>query len=266
VQGDNERARTLFARAEEENNQAIARTPDLAEAYFNLGKIFEARGPEFWSKAKENFKRAVKLRPKEPSPRFRVGDLQRREESSGTTSTKTGDSGNDNLKVFMRLEPPVNKKGARTVVAERLLKDPSATVVPNLIGRTQQAAEQLLAASRLASGRISRERNAAREGTVIRQSHKPGTPVAPSTKIDLVISTRASSERRTVPLESVESLVTVPQVQNLSLNDAIEALRKAGLRYSRSGRGTYVRSQFPTAGKRVQPGSMVTLTLGARST
>ncbi len=188
-QANTARADDYLARAEDQNRQAIQKTPDLAEAYMNLGRVHEERGPQYWQSAKEDYRRAIALRPAEPAPRFRLGTLQQQEIRRGIPQSPDDDSLNDNLRLYLKLEPAAFRHGERALVAERVVLLPtSSSTVPDLVGRSQQAALQLISDSQMRAGTISYRTDRARDGTVIEQSVQSGRLVSPGTAIDLVIA------------------------------------------------------------------------------
>lgn len=223
-QGNAGRADDYSSRAEAQNKEAIQTNPDLSDAYMNLGRVYEERGPDYWQSAKENYKRAIELRPAAPEPRFRIGSLQQQEIQRGVPQSPDDESLNDNFKVYLKLEPDAFKQGEKARIAEpfAVSTSNSSSRVPSLVGKTQQSAIQLITESKLRTGSISYRADRARAGTVIQQSIEPGRPVAPGTAIDLAIAGTESGP-------SLAERARVPDLVGRDIESAWSEVDRAGL-------------------------------------
>jgi beta-lactam-binding protein with PASTA domain len=129
----------------------------------------------------------------------------------------------------------------------------TTTTVPNVVGVSQSAAGNALAAANLNVGSVTPTLNTAPAGTVIAQNPPAGTSAALNTPVDLTVSLGG---------------VAVPAVTGLNQNAATAAIQAAGLALaplsyvSGSPSGT-VLAQNPPAGAVIAPGSAVQLTVAA---
>ncbi len=122
-------------------------------------------------------------------------------------------------------------------------------LVPNLIGSSQSAATNSIAAQGLALGTVSTAVNSAPVGSVFSQSPVRSALVAPGTTVNITVSLGA---------------VTVPNVIGSTKTGAINTLTGAGLGASVSSQKDCidpgnVLSQSPSGGAVVAPGSYVYL-------
>ncbi|HKO97219.1 MAG TPA: PASTA domain-containing protein [Pyrinomonadaceae bacterium] len=119
-------------------------------------------------------------------------------------------------------------------------------VVGNFVGRNMQEIYSLL--NGLSVGTVTEVDSQQSGGTILAQSLKPGEVVPRGTSINLQVSA---------------DLVYVPDVMNLSREQAEAKLKNAGLQAEYQGKPVpeaFVTSQDPVAGKRVRRGSRVRLT------
>ena len=134
--------------------------------------------------------------------------------------------------------------------------DPQLVTVPDVVGETQAVATELLVRAELTVGTITEEpSDEVEEGRVIRQDPGADSEVEEGTAVDLVIS-------------SGEELVTVPRLVGLSENDALAALREAGLVLGSTTEEEdpdsdprTVLDQSPAPGDEVAPGTAVDITV-----
>lgn len=134
-------------------------------------------------------------------------------------------------------------------------KGPERVVVPNLIGKSQQEAENLLKESGLEVGAVSsRFDKTVEAGTVLDQTPNSGQRVDRGSSVDLVLS-------------GGKELVRVPRLTGLSENEAKERIADAKLKAQvveacNTGRANdEVMSQDPAPGEEVAEGSVVTITV-----
>jgi beta-lactam-binding protein with PASTA domain len=121
-----------------------------------------------------------------------------------------------------------------------------ACAVPQLVGRSQQAAHDLLLTSRLDVGSVTWQVSLAPVGTVVSQSPAPGSLVPVRTPVSFALSLGA---------------VQIPHVFDRSCADASNVIRSVGLVPSCTGAGPKVTAVSPMVGNWVAPGSAITLTL-----
>ncbi len=127
------------------------------------------------------------------------------------------------------------------------------TEVPDLIGLTQEEAEEEIEAARLRLGELTTESSDEEEGTVISQSPEPGSEVDRRSRVNLVISGGPEP-------------VTVPSVIGQSEDTAVDEIEAAGLEAevitapSEEDEGTVI-AQDPEAGAEASPGDVVTITV-----
>jgi len=139
--------------------------------------------------------------------------------------------------------------GGAVFAAQRLV------VVPDLVGRTEEDARQLLEAAGLAVGQITRVESDAGPGTVVSQDPQPRSQVPPNTRVAFAVA--------------VPRMVAVPRVVGSQERDAGPILARSGLEVgeirrqaSRAPRGE-VLDQEPSPGRQVAAGSAVDLVVSA---
>lgn len=141
-----------------------------------------------------------------------------------------------------------------TPVSMAVSRGPQTIFTPNVVGRTQTNAQNLIVAAGLTVGGVSHNFSATvPEGNVISQNPAAGAPVAPGTEVDLVIS------RGVRP-------VTVPNVVGRTQASAERAVTDAGLvvgavteQYHNTAPKGQVIAQSPSAGTEVSRGAAVNL-------
>ncbi|MEX2550454.1 MAG: Stk1 family PASTA domain-containing Ser/Thr kinase [Nitriliruptoraceae bacterium] len=135
-------------------------------------------------------------------------------------------------------------------------EDVELTTVPNVVGETQETAEDRIVQNGLEVGEVTTEpSDDVEEGRVIRQSPAGDTDAEEGTAVDLVIS-------------GGQELVAVPNLVDLSENDALAELRAAGLTVGETTEEEdpdndprTVLDQSPAPGEEVEPGSAVDITV-----
>ncbi len=134
----------------------------------------------------------------------------------------------------------------------------SKTQVPELVGKTQDDAEKLIADAHLTVGEVTKERRGEQiKGSVAGQSIDPGAKVKKKTAVDLIIDEGAP-------------LVAVPNVVGQTQDGATQVLQGAALtvgNVSSEQRGIRpvgsVLFQSPAAGTQVESGSGINLVIEA---
>ena len=96
------------------------------------------------------------------------------------------------------------------------------SVVPALIGRTEQEARGLLEKARLGVGAVSREEANAKPGTVFKQQYTAGTRLKPGTPVGFVLALRVTPPP--------PKMATVPDLFGASEAKARDLLDNAGLK------------------------------------
>lgn len=98
------------------------------------------------------------------------------------------------------MEPPAGSTINLVVAAE-------PSIVPNVVGKTEAEAADLLAAAGLVVGSVSQVySDTAPAGQVLQQSVAPGSSVAPGTAVNLVLS---RGKETTVPAAGAVALVAL---------------------------------------------------------
>ena len=136
--------------------------------------------------------------------------------------------------------------------------------VPNLLGKSESAAKQLLASANLSVGSITEDySDEYDEGEVMSQSPGRGQTVEEKTSVDFVVSQGKKDE--TIP---------VPEIIGMSEADAIAQIQSAGLSYrtdrvySNSTSAGLVDDVYPAVGTKLTKGSTVEIYIsrGPRAT
>jgi len=127
--------------------------------------------------------------------------------------------------------------------------------VPSVIGLAQLVAEDAIEKAGLEVGDVKEQQSQSARGAVLQTTPAVGTAVAPSTRIDLVVS-------------SGPPAVNAPDVVGQSYASARLMLEQVGLKVGdvttdslSTGSPQTVISQTPAAGARVAPGSKVNLSI-----
>jgi uncharacterized repeat protein (TIGR01451 family) len=100
---------------------------------------------------------------------------------------KTSRAGLLNLSLSVASVSPDPSSGNNTATAETRVRAPC--VVPNVRGRRLPAARRALAAAHCTAGKVTRKYSrTVKKGRVVSQDERPGTRLAPGTRVDLVVS------------------------------------------------------------------------------
>lgn len=163
--------------------------------------------------------------------------------------------------------PPAGTRVAKgsavgLIVGKAAEPEPTEVTVPNVVPLTRRDAEAVLKAARLGVGEVKGEPVAASlAGLVLDQSPKAGTVVQPGAAVSLVVG-----ERQEQP-----SGRQVPAVTGRKREEAEEMLKAAGFSsevapvpVSADAQVGIVVGQTPGAGTLAQPGSTVSLRVGAK--
>jgi eukaryotic-like serine/threonine-protein kinase len=156
----------------------------------------------------------------------------------------------------VRTAPPGGTLADRgSTVTLYISSGPGQVTVPDVTGQSQGSAQVELAVAGLRVD-ISEQDSSAEPGTVISQDPAGGASVNRGSTVTIVVA----RESRTV---------TVPSVVGQDENAATEAIEGAGLSVqvtnaavSSEDQDGRVQSQRPAAGRRVEPGSEVVITVG----
>ncbi|MCA1831852.1 MAG: Stk1 family PASTA domain-containing Ser/Thr kinase [Actinomycetota bacterium] len=104
------------------------------------------------------------------------------------TTTAPSDEFDAGIVADQNPKPPAKVEKGSTVTLI-VSTGPQLAVVPNLIGKTRQEAETLLAASALTLGQVTQEPSATvKKGSIIRQDPSPDSRVKPDRPVNIVLS------------------------------------------------------------------------------
>ncbi|CAN5848248.1 hypothetical protein BH18ACI4_BH18ACI4_17270 [soil metagenome] len=273
LEGNTSEASAAYEKAERQHRHAIAAHSDFAEAYFNLGDLFDDRGDR--ESAKENYWLAIKARPEQPAPYYPLAVLIQKEEPQLAAALAA---------TYLQLEPNVFKQGekaknARQIAQGRYVEpplrpfgqrpngprpdDPRSDVppvtsevtvgtVPNVLSMTRAQALSAMQSAGFVPGRIDDRRN---RGTDIVFSQKPsaGTKAARGSAIDLVIDK---------PIEVPEVIDDKEGTATRKINE--KRLVVGTIQHQPSCQSVgKVLQQEPKNGSRVGPGTPINLILGS---
>ena len=243
-EGAGTRALESLRRAEDRFSRVIEAHPDLAEAYYWTGRVFEDRGgSEARSAALDYYQRAVRSRSKYPLPYFRLGALVEDEDPALASEYSRS---------FLRLQPKIFGEGRKADEARKR----TLIIVPDLRGLNQDSARRALLRSGFRPGDTSLRTASARPGTVIDQLPKRGSKLPGGSPVNLVLAAPGGPLR-------------VPDVEGKPRQEAEDAIRRIGFRVGKITRkkskktpGT-VLDQDPEPGKEKKAGSKVDLEIAA---
>jgi len=194
-----------------------------------------------------------------------VGQMQAAAESAITSAGLTVGTVTNQSSGTVPTGNVINQNpGASTMVAANSSVDitvssgPSNTVVPDVVGLTQAAAENAITTASLAVGTVTQQSdNGVPSGNVISQTPISGTTVNQNTDVNLVISTGPAT-------------TLVPDVTGLSQTQAQNTITGAGLtvgnitqQSDNSVPADDVISQNPMAGSDVSPGTAIDLVVSS---
>ncbi len=152
-------------------------------------------------------------------------------------------------------------KGTTITIGVSLGAKPEGSIaVPDLSNMMADDAQQALANAGLTPDRDEAYSDEVEKDHVMGQSLEAGTKVAKGTQVTYTVSLGKRAEPEPV------QKTTVPDIMTYTLDDAISAIKSAGLveRWSGEENGTVI-AQDPPAGTEVDAGSTVTFTLEHRS-
>lgn len=256
--GDLPAAVNLYGKAKSQHDQAIAGHRDFAEAYFNLGDLYDDLGDR--QKAEDNYRLSIQARPEQPAAYYPLAMLVQDRDPDLAAALAS---------VYLKLEREVFLRGTKAENARRLAsRNPvvrpirfgesgsTQISVPNLVNMTQSDALNAIKAAGFIAGRPVARTDSRPKDTVLEQKPAAGARAPRGSAIEIVVSTGV-----------VEPIV--PNVLNISQTDATTAIENAGLRVGKielksetKPKNTVVR-QTPSAGKKVAAGSAVDLVVSA---
>jgi serine/threonine-protein kinase len=190
LEGNTSEASAAYEKAERQHLQAINAHRNFAEAYFNLGDLFDDRGDK--ESAKKNYWLALKARPEQPAPYYPLALLIQKEDPQLAASLAA---------TYLQLEPEVFKQGEKAKNARRIAQRqyveppprpgdgkviPVSGTVPNVLNLTRVQAISALQTAGFVPGKIDDRRNRPTD-IVMKQSPSADTPAARGSAIDLVV-------------------------------------------------------------------------------
>jgi beta-lactam-binding protein with PASTA domain len=197
LEGNTSEASAAYEKAERQHLQAINAHRDFAEAYFNLGDLFDDRGDK--ESAKRNYWLALKARPEQPAPYYPLALLIQKENPQLAAALAA---------TYLQLEPEVFKHGdkaenARRITQRQYVEPPARPIhgkvipipdgtgptvlnVPNVLNMTRAQAISALQTAGFVPGKIDDRRNRSTD-IVMKQSPSADTPAARGSAIDLVV-------------------------------------------------------------------------------
>jgi len=200
LEGDEAGAKTAYQRAERLHREAISAHRDFAEAYFNLGDLFDDQGNE--EAAKANYWLAVRSRPEQPAAYYPLAVLVQKENPRLAAALAA---------TYLQLEPEVFKHGEKAKDAAAIAgghdahprprpfevtpvrgtgtitdTDSRPGTVPNLLNKTSEQAVGAIQAAGFKPGKIDGQRNKP-EYIVVRQDPAAGSSATAGSAINLTI-------------------------------------------------------------------------------
>jgi beta-lactam-binding protein with PASTA domain len=261
LEGSQDEARAAYTRAESQYRQAIVSHPDMAEAFFHLGDLFEDEGNP--AAAKENYQRAIKARPEQPESYYSLALLLQGENPQLAAALAA---------VYLKLLPAVFQHGEKARNAKLIrqgvpIQPPKRPIgsteselitVPNLVNRTRADALQAINVAGLIAGNVEKRGGSNAPDTVIEQKPAAGAKARRRSSIDLVLGTNRTPQP-----------VQVPGVRNDKLETARRKITEKGLTVGQISERVSCESigkvleQNPKGGTKVDPGSPVDITIGS---
>jgi beta-lactam-binding protein with PASTA domain/tetratricopeptide (TPR) repeat protein len=260
LSGDVKAASESYAKARRQHEQALAAHRDFAEAYFNLGDLFDDLGDR--ENAKANYRLAIQFRPEQPASYYPLAMLVKDEDPALAAALAA---------VYLKLERRVFLRGPKAENAQKLadgkpvIRPPrigepiggEVVTVPNLVNLTQRDALNAIKAAGFIAGTLVSRTDSHSKDIVLEQKPTGGARAPRGSAIDLVVSAGA------------ETGVPVPNVLNLSQTEAKAAIENVGLkvgnvvkRNDTKAEGT-VLEQTPTAGTSAPRGSAINLVVAS---
>ena len=153
-----------------------------------------------------------------------------------------------------------------------LVLSPTLVEVPDVVGKSLNAAEDALRQRQLLKGDVQLEsQEGAAANSVLREFPPAGESAKPGTKIDLVVAQASASQppkQPQQPASAQPALARVPNLVGQTLDQARTQLSTAGLELGSSTTQTQegtpagtVLGQVPDAGRQVQKGTRVDVTV-----
>lgn len=270
LDGNSAEARTAYAQAESRHRQAIALHPDMAEAYFYLGDLFEDQGKR--EAAMESYAQAIQARPEQPASYYALALLLQTENPRRAAALAS---------TYLQLLPEVFRQGEKAknaALIERGVKvtpharpsgiDSSSSdatvvpdaVVPDVVRMSRTDAVKAIERARLVAGNIEQRGGSQASETVVEQRPPAGATVRRGTPVNLVVGGRPGTTTGTVK---------VPNVDNDRLETARREITARGLAVGQINYRASCESvgkvlvQSPKEGTRVGRGTAVDITVGS---
>lgn len=258
LEGKDSEAAALYESARRQHERAIGAHPDFAEAYFNLGDLYDDLGNK--EAAKENYERAIKARPEQPAAYYPLAVLLQKENPRRAAELAA---------TYLQLEPKVFRQGEKARNAERIVEGfddvvppvrpgqsvAATTPVPDVLNKTQAEAVSAVEAAGFIVRRVETRRVSNSAGRVIEQRPRAGTSARPGSAVDLVVSEA--------------KLVEVPNVIDDKEETAKRKITRSGLAVGRVVQRASCKSvgkvleQNPAQHRRYEPGTAVDLVIGS---
>jgi beta-lactam-binding protein with PASTA domain/tetratricopeptide (TPR) repeat protein len=200
LSGDRKAATDAYANAKRQHEQAIAAHPDFAEAYFNLGDLYDNLGDR--EQAKTNYRLAIQFRPEQPAAYYPLAMLVKDDDPALAAALAA---------IFLKLERDAFLHGRKGDNARKLAnRNPVARpprigeklkeltpvidtgradyIVPNVVGRTEADARAAIESAGLRVGTSQSRSEDQPKGTVVRQDPRAGKQGKAHDPVNLVIS------------------------------------------------------------------------------
>jgi len=265
LDGKTTEANAYYAQAEAQHRQALTRHPDMAEAYFNLGDLFEDRGNA--EAAKANYWQAVRYRPEQPDAYYPLAVLLQDENPQLAAELAA---------TFLQLLPEVFKQGERAGNAQRILQGEKVTTtitqtqtqtptptpktetvkVPDVDNDSEETARSRIEGLGLTVGQVIYRESCDSVGKVLGHQPKSGTKLKPGSPVNLTVGSLG------------ENPVTLPNWVGQSRESVQDEISRAGLRVGRvrevlseGDTPGHVLRQEPAPGTQLAAGCKVKLTV-----
>ena len=134
-------------------------------------------------------------------------------EGSGFSVRTDQVKSDDTAGIVLLMDPSANQRVDEG--SEVVIHVATARTIPEIVGKSQSEAEDLLEAEGFTNVKTKKKRSERKEGTVLTVSPKPGSEALSSAEVTLTVA----------------EPFTVPDVANKSFDDAVKALKDAGLGY-----------------------------------
>ncbi len=228
--GDVAGSKEALEAAERSARAALRLHPDLAPAHYQLGTVWEARGPEHTQEAIAAYEASIRAQPTYYPAYYRLSLLKQAEDPVAAARY---------LDVYRKLAP------------DELEKVPPAEPLPDFRGQNLFAAGSAITRLGLRNSEAVRETSSRRPGTVIAQQPPAGSPMAPDTIVTLTYAVPGETFKmpNLIGLSEAEARarIFVHALVNGEVTDKINKHQSSDA----------VIRQSPKAGKRVDPGDKV---------